>query len=140
MEIYDLDQVTLSFAGIPLTGGFGEGGSIKITKDENLFDKKIGRSGNVVRYKNNNRMAEIEITLVQTSAINSRLNAIAQIDMRAPNGAGVGPFMCQDRTNGDTYFAESAWIQSPPEVEFGQEVTDRVWTIACETLEFAPGG
>jgi hypothetical protein len=140
LEVFDLDNMTLSFAAIPLTGGFGEGGSVSIRKNENMFDYKVGRSGNVVRYKNNDRTATVEITLMQTSTLNSQLNAIAQLDMNASNGAGVGVFECKDNTNGDTYFAASAWLQSPPEVELGMEVTDRMWTILCERLEFAPGG
>jgi hypothetical protein len=106
----------------------------------------VGRTGDVVRAKNNDKSAIVSLTFVQTSVNNSRLAALEALDRNVPNGAGIGPFLCRDRTNGDEYFSRNAWIprnawiQKNPDVEFGQEATDREWQVFCERLDEFPGG
>lgn len=140
MAVYDLDQVSVNLAGIPFVGGWGEGGSISITFNSELFVNTVGRTGEVVRSKTNDKSAVVSLTFLQTSAHNSRLGALSLLDQNLPNGAGIGPFICRDRTNGDEYFAAKAWIQKLPDPEFGQEATDREWQIFCERLDSFPGG
>lgn len=137
---YDLNNVSLNLFGMEITGGYGNGGSIKITRNSELYTSVVGRDGTVVRSKNMDNSVTIEITVLQTSEVNSRLKAIQALDNAGVNGAGVGNFMCRDLTNGDEYFAEKAWIHQLPEVEFAQEQTDRVWTLMAADLEHHPGG
>lgn len=140
LYVYDLDNVSLNVFGIDVTGGYGSGGSISIKRNKELFMNTAGRAGDIVRSKITDESATIEITVLQTSEVNSRLSAVQALDRFATNGAGVGVFMCRDRTNGDEYFAEKCWINKLPDVEFNEEQSDRVWQLYCEKLEYNPGG
>ena len=140
VKTYDLDQVGFSFAGVPISGGYGEGSSILIKRNAPLYLFKVGRAGDVVRSRNNDKTGTVELTLLQAEAANSTLNTIRLNDEYAANGAGIGAFLCRDRSNGDEYYAAEAWIHELPETEFGQETTDRKWVLICANLEFHPGG
>lgn len=139
-KTYNLDQLSFSFAGMPITGGYGEGGSVSIKRNSELFETVVGRSGDVVRSRTNDKSGIVELTLLQTSPDNAKLAAMARLDDGTPNGAGVGVLQIRDRENGDLYTAAKAWIQKLPDTTFERKASDRVWTIACAALEFHPGG
>ena len=140
VKTYDLDKVSLSVCGIPITGGYGEGGSINIKRNAELFENVVGRSGDVVRSRTNDKTSTVEITLLQTSPDNAKLAALAALDEAAPNGAGIGAFECVDRQNGDLYAGTKAWVQKLPDVTFDRKGTDRTWTVFVADLVEMPGG
>lgn len=137
---YDLDKVTLSICGIPITGGYGEGGSVSIKYNTEIFENVVGRSGDVTRCRTNDKTGTVEVTLLQTSPDNAKLAGLAALDEAAPNGAGVGAFQCTDLVNGDLYSASKAWVQQFPDVSFDRKATDRTWKIFCADLVAMPGG
>lgn len=130
---YHLNDVSFTFCGVPFTGGYGEGGAIKIAFNAELYENVIGVSGDVVRSTNNDKSANIEVTLLQTSEYNKTLKTLQSLQ-------SVGPLLIRDRRNGDELVAQRAWVQKRPDYEFGQKSVDRVWTIKAERLEEYPGG
>jgi len=139
-KFYDLDAVSLSIAGYPITGGFGEGGAISIKYDTERFEVVEGVGGDVVRSKTNSRLATVEVTLLQTAAGNATLEALARLDDNGVNGAGVGAFRCEERNGGDLYAGSKCWVQKRPDVELSRKATDRTWVLKVADLEPFPGG
>lgn len=140
MATYNLDQVSTSLAGIPILGGYGEGGSVNIKRNSEIFENTVGRGGHVVRSRTNDKTGTVELTLLQTDPTNAALAALARLDENTPHGAGIGVFQCRDRENGDEYTSAKAWIQAWPDTEMARKATDRMWMIYCEDLQFFPGG
>lgn len=139
MKVYDPDQVQCSFGGI-LIKGYADDSMISIEYAEDAFLKKAGADGEVVRSKNANRMATVTIHLMQTSDTNVEFDAIHEKDMLAPAGAGIGSFQVQDLQGNTLLQAEHAWIEAPPNPEFGKEAGPREWKIACAELKGTHGG
>ena len=140
MATYNLDQVSCSLAGVPILGGWGEGGSISIKRNQEIFENTVGRGGHVVRSRTSDKTGTAELTVLQTDPVNSQFAALARLDENTPHGAGIGVFQCRDRENGDEYVSAKAWIQAWPDTDLDRKATDRTWMIYCEDLQFFPGG
>jgi hypothetical protein len=140
MATYNLDQVSCSLAGIPVLGGWGEGESLTIKRNSEIYENTVGRGGHVVRSRTNDQTGTVEITLLQTDPVNTAFAALARLDENTPHGAGIGTFQSRDRENGDEYVAGKAWIQAWPDTDFARKAGDRTWMVYCEKLEFFPGG
>ncbi len=80
----------------------------------------------------------ITITLAQTSPSNDVLSGFMLLD--ETKGAGVVPIICKDNSGRSTFFAATGWVQQPPEVEFGKEITEREWVFDCTDLDIFVGG
>lgn len=139
MKHYDPDQVTVSFAGIVLQG-FADGSFVTVSQETDNFTDVVGSDGEVSRSKTNDRRATITFKLMQTSSSNALLSAIANADLAAPAGAGVGQLMVRDRQGTSLYRADEAWISKPPDVDFDRGATSREWTLRCAKLERTDGG
>jgi hypothetical protein len=140
-KIYDLNEVSLVFLGVPIEGGFGEGGAIKIEQLTPDFVTKEGVDGAVARSKTNKRLTKITVTLLQTSPGNAILSTFSNIDRAASNGAGVGPILIRDRQGLSILAGPEAWLEGPPAtVEYTAEATDREWIILANKVERFDGG
>lgn len=130
MKPYDPDQVTTSFALIPLKG-FADGTFINVSRITEAFTSVVGSDGEVARSKSNDNRRRIELTLLQTSDSNDVLSALHTADLEAPNGAGVAPFTIKD---GGRFLlvAPVAWIVQSPDEEFGREATGRTWVFETD--------
>lgn len=138
--VYDADKVTVNVCGIPIDSGLADGEFVRIAQNEDAFTTYVGTDGFVTRSKTNNRTAVVTLSLAQTSAGNTALATLYNLDINAPNGAGVGTFICRDRNGTAVFKASKAWIQKPPDVAFAREATVREWTIALADLERFDGG
>lgn len=128
LKIYDADKVTATFFGFLIDSGLGEDEFIRITPEGPVVTDKAGADGEVVRSKTNEKRVTIKITLLQTSEGNAKLSAIAELDDRAGNGAGVGPFLVKDRS-GLSLHAGKAWISELPETVYAKGAEAREWTL-----------
>ncbi len=137
---YNFDNVSVSLAGNPITGGYGDGGGVTISYDNERFEIFEGVDGSVVRSRTNSKLATVEITLAQTATANATLAALERNGRTSANGSDAGVFQLIDQENGDTFVAAKAWIQATPSWEHTRAGTDRVWTIKCADLENYPGG
>jgi len=137
--IYDSDRVMFVFAGIPITGGYTDGDFISITVPD-AFTMKVGTSGEVSRSKTRNRTATIELHLMSTSPFNAVLSGIHNADLETSGGAGVGEFNVTDLNGTSTHVAGNAWIVKAPDVTYGAEAVELVWTFNADRLTNFVGG
>jgi len=134
LKVYDADQVSVAFAGILLSSGYGDGEFVRIVQEADDFTDRVGTDGQVTRSKTNDRRAVVTVILAQTSDGNAALSALSNLDRNAPGGAGVGSLLIRDRQGTAIYQAEQCWIAKPPDVAFGRESADREWTLRCADL------
>lgn len=133
LKIYDPNEVSASFAGIPIQG-WGEDTMIEITMESDGFSDVVGVDGEVSRSKSSDRRATVKFTLMQTSDTNDLLDGIANLDANTPGGAGVGALSIRDGSGRAVYEGPQSWISRAPDVTFGSTAGDRVWTIRAARL------
>lgn len=138
VKIYDADQVTLSTFGFLVDSGFADGEFISIEHLQPRRTSKQGTDGEIVTSKTTGsgkpKHGKMTVKLMQTSDGNSKYAAVAEIDDRSPNGAGVGPFLVRDRS-GTMLMAGNCWIEEVPDPTFDREATPREWVLGLE-IEF----
>lgn len=139
-KFYTSDQVVASLGGIPLNTGRGEGVFIKITPMNPAFSTKVGADGEVARSRSNDRRHSIEITMLQTSDANVVMSALHQLDLNAPNGAGVAALMIEDMSGTSLHIAPECWITEAPEVQYGPEIEERTWKLEAANMVNIIGG
>jgi hypothetical protein len=138
VKTYDPNNVQIIMGGFPITG-YADGSFIEVAYDEDLYSKTVGADGEVSRAKMNNRSATVTITLKQTSATNDELSALYAADQA--NNAGVVPLFIKEQGTGRTLvFAQAAWVQKLPNLNYSKDVEDRVWTVATAQLKSFIGG
>lgn len=123
--VYDAQEVAINLLGVELSLGLADGEFLKITPRGPAFADSISVDGEVTRSKTGETRYDWELTLTQTSSINTVLSGFATIDEKFPNGAAIGPFMAV--SNDSFFFAEKAWISQPPDMTFAKEPGTRVW-------------
>jgi len=136
---HDADQITVVIAGIPIEAGFAEGEFCTIESQEG-FTTKRGALGDVTRSKTFNGEAKVKLRIMQKSASNAPLSALYQLDVNAPNGAGVGPFLVRDRAGATVHAASKCWISKMPNGAFGAEDIPREWEISVADLVSVEAG
>lgn len=139
-KVYDANEVTLNFAGIPIDSGFDDGEFIRIEQESDDFVDKAGTDGEVTRSKTNDRRTTITVILMQSSDGNAALSALNNIDRLANNGAGVAPILVSDRQGTSIFAAAECWIAKPPDVSYDREPTAREWTLRAANPERFDGG
>ena len=139
-KFYTSDQVVVSLGTIPINTGRGEDVFVKITPMNPAFTSKVGADGEVARSRSNDRRHKIEITTLQTSDANLLLSILHQLDLNAPNGAGVAAILIEDMGGTSVFAAPECWIVEAPEVEYGAEVKERTWKLEAATPLNMVGG
>lgn len=137
---YDADQIAIDLGGIQVDSGFADGTFLKIEKDAEAFTYYVGTDGSVVRSKTKNKVAKITFRLNQSSPINDQLSALHIVDLAAPNGAGIVPFLVKDLNGTTLESGAHAWIQAFPDEEWDRGAKEREWTIICSDLKRFVGG
>jgi hypothetical protein len=128
---YDPKKVILTFGGHQLTG-FAEGTAIKIKRKEDMWTMQIGVDGEGTRSKSNNKSAEVEAILMQSSNSNDALSILALVDENT-NGAAL-PLTCVDLSGRSLFQAESAWIRKYPDSDFADKAGPRSWFFDIDLL------
>lgn len=139
-HVYDPNEVSIVVAGIPIEGGFADGSFIEIEQESDDFEDVVGTDGDVTRSKTNDRRATCTLTLMSSANANLLLSAISNIDRKASNGAGVGPFLVKDNQGSTLFAAEKSWVAKPPTAVFDKTATPRAWKIRIADLERVDGG
>lgn len=140
LKIYDADQVTCIGVGVPIDSGYADGEFIKIEMADDAFKTKVGTDGEITRSKSNNFLAKVTIRLMQTSDANALLSAVHELDKKAPNGKGVGPFLVKDRQGTSLHAGQFSWVTKAPDVSYDREATEREWELAVILEERLDGG
>ncbi len=140
VKIYDSNQVSIMFAGRPISGGYADGEFVRVEFSNDGFTKVIGTDGEVTRSKSNDQSARVTISLMQSADANNILSALFNLDVLTPNGAGVAPIYIRDRSGLSLYEGESAWIVKMPDSSFDKGPTARQWLIDVANLKAFVGG
>jgi hypothetical protein len=130
---HDADQIAVAVVGIVIEGGVADGEYLSIEVPES-FTTKRGAKGDVTRSKTFNGESTCTLRLMQKSPTNAALSALAAVDDKAPNGAGVGPFLVKDLQGATVYAASKCWIKKRPDGKFGAEDIPREWQIGIADL------
>jgi len=140
LRIYDAQEMTCNFSGIPLESGLADGEFLRVENAEDAFMTVVGTDGEVTRSKSGNKMATVTVILMQSSSGNQALSTLHNLDIETGNGAGVGPLLIRDRQGTAVYAASKAWIRKAPDASFDRTATSREWAIDCADLKRLDGG
>jgi Protein of unknown function (DUF3277) len=140
LKIYDASEVSLIFAGIPISSGYAEGEFCKVERKEEGFSSVVGTDGEVTRSKTNNRMAKVTIRLMQSSSANAALTAIHNADLYTSNGAGVAPILIKDRQGTSLHSGAKAWIVKSPDASYDKTAKEREWEFEVADMFIFSGG
>lgn len=137
---YSAEEISIVLGGIAITGGRGTDTFLSIAYNEEMYTLAVGVGNDSTRSKTNNRSAQLTITLMYNSPVNTELSALFNLDANSPGGAGVVPFFCRDN-NGDTLLsAKNCWIMKMPDFELGRESGEVEWVLEAANLLTVVGG
>lgn len=122
---YNPDQVIVSFAGSVLRGLI----SIRRRSLAAGFTSKAGMDKLVSHSRTNDPREEFEVTCMAGSATNDVLSAVHELDLVAPNGAGVGPLSLVDLNGRTIVECTYARVMKAPDDEFTAEDGERPWVL-----------
>lgn len=125
--IHSIDAFSLSFAGISIVGGGGDGGWVELELPQK-FDSKSGVHGDIVTYKLGNQVSTVRITQLKESPHNESLMEIYVADSLDPSGAGIGSFILEDANSGLEFSGDARIIQAPT-YNIQAESQEVVWTL-----------
>lgn len=126
-HVHSVDSYALSFAGINIKGGGGDGGFVEVELPQK-FDAKSGVHGDVVTFKLGNEVATVRITLLQQASYNEDLMEVYVADTLATTGAGIGSFILDNTTTGLEISGDARIIQAPT-YNIQAESQEVVWTL-----------
>jgi hypothetical protein len=138
-RLYDPAEVTVVF-GVDEIKGFVDGTFIKGERNEDTFALKVGADGEGTRTRNLNRAGRLTVTIMQTSASNRVLSALAAADEASTNGASVLPLLVKNNIGKSLFMAGEAWIVKQPGPEYGKEPTGREWVFESPNVSIFEGG
>lgn len=136
-KTYDPNSIAVVVNGI-LMSGFSENSIVKVSRNQDMWSDQIGADGTGTRSKSNDKSGKIEISLMQTSASNDVLSALAVLD-EATNGGKV-PVLIKDLSGTSLHGSEEAWIVKIPDSDYGNKAGTRSWVIATHSLSNFVGG
>jgi hypothetical protein len=141
-KVWDIKQLAIIFGVVPISslGGYGEDDTITWKQSEDSFGTKVGADGTVTRFANNAKLAEIELTTMQTSPVNALLSGVLQLDTSVGGGAGIMPFSILDLQGTTLLVCSDTWIAGPPECPFGKSAQERKWKLNGVIASILVGG
>lgn len=135
---YSPEDITVLVAGIlPLTG-FVSGTFVNIAKDLQPFSSTRTSDGQVARLYNNDQTYTITITLHNTAESNEVLTKLWQIDEITQRGKF--PLLIKDQLGSSLFFSTTSWIEGIPDTTYGDDITERTWTIRSSQAVINIGG
>jgi hypothetical protein len=134
---FDPSNVILTFASTTIIG-FAKGTMIKVSLDSPQYTDEVGANGDVVRVKNNDERASIEIDLMGSSPSNDFLSARAILDKLS--GTGKAPVEITDLNGRSIHKGLDCWVEKMADAEYGTEATGRAWKLRVGRLSHFVGG
>lgn len=116
-----------------IVNGFADGEFIKVVMDEDIYQKVKGADGEVTRIRNSSQSGSIELTLMASSPSNGDLNGL--IGYPEPVTIGIS-----DLSGYTVFLGHRCWIKKAPDLSFGKEIGDTVWTIDSANIQTDYGG
>lgn len=137
VQTYDPLRNVITCGSLTISG-YGPDSFIKITRSSPIFTTQVGAGGDVARSRSQDKTATIEITIMQTSPSNDQLSALAKAD--EIDGSGIFPFQMKDLNSTTVCSAQSAWVESWPDMERAKETGVCVWKLAAAKMNTFIGG
>lgn len=113
--------------GAHIITGVAEETFVTIEPQSEGTTSESGAYGDVARALSLDKRHDITITLQQTSASNSAMTALYQLD-QASNGDGTFPVLITD-LRGKVIFNGEGWIPRMPSAEFAAALSEREWNL-----------
>lgn len=126
---FDSQAVDVVVNNIPITDGKPQGTFLSVSADQPQWGVTQSLDAHVVRWRQQNRLWTVELTLLQTSRHNQELSVMFAADYNATNGAGVGTFLVLDNNGATKLAAAHCWIEQPPDWAYAAEVQEVTWTF-----------
>ena len=133
---YDLDQVTVTIAGIPITE-WATGDALEITYREADWVTTQGHHGSVIRGKNPNSVADVKFVLMQGSPVNGLLSDLSLADKAS--GLKAGAFFVKDLNGTTQASATKSWVEKMADGKLGTEPGSNEWPVTAGDLTMRIG-
>lgn len=131
MATFDLEQVSLTINGIPVTGLSPDDG-ISLPESP-LWNTASGTHGAWIRTKAFGEVPQIQITLMRSSLGNDMLSEHLKLDKNT--GRNTFAFQLFDGNSGTSVFSARAFVVSTPEMTAVADPTGITWTIALPNVK-----
>lgn len=137
---WDASQLNVIIGVLPVTG-LSDGDSVVARRNEALYGKRVGMKGAVARARITDKTGQIEVHILQTSAANDAISAMANLDSLTMDGKAVFPITIADLSGRTVISAGQAWLMQIGDVTFSTNaVAERVYTFECADLKMSLGG
>ena len=142
IQNFDINQFTITMVGTTVNHvitGLAKDTCFSLAMDEEYSKYDSDNNGNVVTFNNYNRAGKVTITLHQASPSNDVLSRLKlQKDVTGVNG--VFAFMAKDNNGSTLITSPGATVLGANNVDFGDSVSNRVWTILLTKVTAFIGG
>ncbi len=135
---YSPEDVIILVAGSIAVAGMAEGTFISISKEDAPFTTKVSADGVVSRNYTNSQVFNITLTLHSASSSNDLLTKLWKIDEATQRGK-FSVFI-KDPLGTSLFHSNVGWVSKTPQMEFGDKITNREWTITCTQATINYGG
>lgn len=124
--------------GGKIMSGFSDGTFIRVIRNEQSWNLKVGVDGEGTRARNNNQSGRFEIELMQSSPSNDVLSDYIQLD--ESSGTGAVPVLMKDNNGTTIASCLTGWVQKWADSDYSKEVSVRKWIIETDQLIVFVGG
>lgn len=137
-SVYDPSRVLVTYGIIPLIGR-APGRSITIRRDATTWSTVDGTNGEFKRRRSRKKSGTVEVVFRGTAPVNRGLGILAKIDER--NGTlSSAPLAITDTLNGALFLSTDAFIETFPDMVYGQQEGDITWRFRCNELDMTYPG
>lgn len=135
---YSPEDIIVLVAGAIPIAGMAEGTFVSITKEDAPFTTKTTADGVVSRNYTNSQVYNITLTLHQASSSNDVLTKLWLIDEATQRGKFS--ILIKDPLGSSLFHSNVGWVSKTPQLEFGDKISNREWTITCTQATINYGG
>lgn len=124
---YSPEDVNILVAGVVRIEGLAAGSFLTISKNLQPFTTQRTSDGQIARLHNLDDTYSITLTLHSAAESNDVLNILSNIDQTLLKGKF--PLFIKDTKGTSFFYSTTTWIESVPDQEFADTITDRVWVL-----------
>jgi hypothetical protein len=135
---YSPEDVIVLVAGSISIAGMAEGTFISITKEDAPFTTKTTADGVVSRNYTNSQVYNITLTLHSASSSNDVLTKLWLVDEATQRGKFS--LLIKDPLGTSLFHSNVGWVSKTPQLDFGDKISNRDWTITCTQATINYGG
>jgi hypothetical protein len=134
---YDPKNISVIVGG-KIIHGFSDGTWLRVIRNEQSWNLKVGVDGEGTRARNNNTSGHFELELMQSSSSNDDLSGFLAADEQS--GTGAVPVLVRDNNGTTLATCLTGWVQKWADSDFSKETAVRKWIIETDQLNIFVGG